>query len=37
MEGGEACRLGPNIPAKWMKEHTPNLLAAFDGVRSGRR
>ena len=30
---GEACGLNPDITAKWMKEHTPKLLAAFDGVR----
>ena len=27
-----ARRLHPAITAKWMKEHTPNLLAVFDSL-----
>jgi adenylate cyclase len=30
---GEARRLNPAITVKWMKEHTPNLPAVFDGLR----
>ena len=29
----EARRLNPTITIKWMKEHTPNLPAVFDGLR----
>ena len=29
----EARRLNPAITIKWMKEHSPNLPAVFDGVR----
>jgi adenylate cyclase len=29
----EARRLNPEITVKWMKEHTPNLPAVFDGLR----
>src|SRR5260370_35580985 len=29
----EARRLNPNLTAKWMIEHTPNLPAGFDVVR----
>jgi adenylate cyclase len=29
----EARRLNPKLTVKWMKEHTPNLPAVFDGVR----
>ena len=29
----EARRLNPAITIKWMKEHTPNLPAVFDGLR----
>jgi hypothetical protein len=29
----EARRLNPAISVKWMKEHTPNLPAVFDGLR----
>ena len=29
----EARRLNPAITVKWMKEHTPNLPAVFDGPR----
>ena len=29
----EAHRLNPAITVKWMKEHTPNLPAVFDGLR----
>jgi adenylate cyclase len=29
----EARRLNPAITVKWMKEHTPNLPAVFDGLR----
>jgi tetratricopeptide (TPR) repeat protein len=29
----EARRLYPAITVKWMKEHTPNLPAVFDGLR----
>ena len=29
----EARRLNPGITVKWMKEHTPNLPAVFDGLR----
>ena len=29
----EARRLNPVITVKWMKEHTPNLPAVFDGLR----
>jgi adenylate cyclase len=32
-ELAEARRLNPAITVKWMKEHTPNLPAVFDGVR----
>ena len=28
----EARRLNPAITVKWMKEHTPNLPAVFDGL-----
>jgi hypothetical protein len=28
-----ARRLNPAITVKWMKEHTPNLPAVFDGLR----
>jgi hypothetical protein len=30
----EARRLNPAITIKWMKEHTPNLPAVFDGIRN---
>jgi pentatricopeptide repeat protein len=30
---GEARRLNSEITIKWMKEHTPNLPAVFDGLR----
>jgi adenylate cyclase len=29
----EARRLNPKLTVKWMKEHTPNLPAVFDGLR----
>jgi tetratricopeptide (TPR) repeat protein len=29
----EARRLNPAITVKWMKEHTPNLPAVFEGLR----
>ena len=29
----EARRLNPAITLKWLKEHTPNLPASFDGLR----
>ncbi len=29
----EARRLNPEITIKWLKEHTPNLPASFDGLR----
>ena len=29
----EARSLNPAITIKWMKEHTPNLPAVFDGLR----
>ena len=29
----EARRLNPAITIKWMKEHSPNLPASFDGLR----
>ena len=29
----EARRLNPRLTIKWMKEHTPNLPAVFEGVR----
>ena len=29
----EAPRANPEITIKWMKEHTPNLPAVFDGLR----
>jgi hypothetical protein len=29
----EARGLNPAITIKWMKEHTPNLPAVFDGLR----
>jgi tetratricopeptide (TPR) repeat protein len=29
----EARRLNPAITVKWMKEHSPNLPAVFDGLR----
>jgi TolB-like protein/Flp pilus assembly protein TadD len=29
----EARRLNPAVTIKWMKEHTPNLPAVFDGLR----
>jgi adenylate cyclase len=29
----EARRFNPAITVKWMKEHTPNLPAVFDGLR----
>jgi adenylate cyclase len=29
----EARRLNPAITIKWLKEHTPNLPASFDGLR----
>jgi adenylate cyclase len=29
----EARQLNPEITIKWMKEHTPNLPAVFDGLR----
>jgi Flp pilus assembly protein TadD len=29
----DARRLNPAITVKWMKEHTPNLPAVFDGLR----
>jgi adenylate cyclase len=32
-ELAEARRLNPAITVKWMKEHTPNLPAVFDGLR----
>jgi hypothetical protein len=32
-EVAEARRLNPAITVKWMKEHTPNLPAVFDGLR----
>ena len=32
-EVAEARRLNPAITIKWMKEHTPNLPAVFDGLR----
>ena len=28
----EARRLNPAITVKWMKDHTPNLPAVFDGL-----
>jgi hypothetical protein len=28
----EARRLNPAITVKWMKEHSPNLPAAFDAL-----
>jgi hypothetical protein len=28
-----ARRLNPAITVKWMKEHSPNLPAVFDGLR----
>jgi hypothetical protein len=28
-----ARRLNPAITIKWMKEHSPNLPAVFDGLR----
>jgi tetratricopeptide (TPR) repeat protein len=31
----EARRLNPEITVKWMKEHTPNLPAVFDGLPKG--
>ena len=33
-ELAEARRLNPAITIKWMKEHTPNLPAVFDGLRT---
>jgi tetratricopeptide (TPR) repeat protein len=33
VELAEARRLNPAITIKWMKEHTPNLPAVFDGLR----
>jgi hypothetical protein len=33
VELAEARRLNPAITVKWMKEHTPNLPAVFDGLR----
>jgi predicted Zn-dependent protease len=32
-ELAEARHLNPAITVKWMKEHTPNLPAVFDGLR----
>jgi hypothetical protein len=32
-ELAEARRLNPAITVKWMKEHSPNLPAVFDGLR----
>jgi tetratricopeptide (TPR) repeat protein len=32
-ELAEARRLNPAITVKWMKKHTPNLPAVFDGLR----
>ena len=32
-ELAEARRLNPAITIKWMKEHSPNLPAVFDGPR----
>jgi Flp pilus assembly protein TadD len=32
-ELAEARRLNPAITIKWMKEHTPNLPAVFEGLR----
>ncbi len=32
-ELAEARRLNPAITIKWMKEHSPNLPAVFDGLR----
>ena len=29
----EARRLNPAVTITWMKEHTPNLPAVFDGLR----
>jgi hypothetical protein len=29
----EARSLNPAITLKWMKDHTPNLPAVFDGLR----
>jgi tetratricopeptide (TPR) repeat protein len=29
----DARRLNPAITIKWMKEHTPNLSAVFDGLK----
>jgi hypothetical protein len=29
----EARTRNPELTVKWMKEHTPNLLAVFDGLR----
>ncbi len=29
----EARRLNPAITVKWLKEHSPNLPASFDGLR----
>ena len=29
----QARRLNPDITIKWLKEHTPNLPASFDGLR----
>jgi hypothetical protein len=29
----EARRINPAIPLKWLREHTPNLPASFDGLR----
>jgi hypothetical protein len=32
-ELAEAGRLNPAISVKWMKEHSPNLPAVFEGLR----
>jgi hypothetical protein len=32
-ELAEAHRLNPTITIKWVKEHSPNLPAVFDGLR----
>ncbi len=34
-ELAEARRLNPAITIKWVKEHSPNLPAVFDGLRRG--
>jgi hypothetical protein len=32
-ELAEARRLNPAITVKWIKDHSPNLPAVFDGLR----